>query len=121
MRKHNLRKRICGAAIVALLLSLASLGIALFLIFSGQRAARLADRIAKDNETINQKVAALEEAAAAEKNRESAVIQMEPHGLAVYMGDSAALYKTKFSSIRYEGAEAVKLRAPVTVTIFNTS
>jgi hypothetical protein len=39
------------------------------------------------------------------------------------MSDSAYLYQTRFSSIRYEGGAqgSVKLRVPVTVTIFNTS
>ena len=110
-------------AVVAFILALISLGGGVYFGYSEWNTARQAAALAKDNEAIDQRVAALEEAAALEKNRESVVIQMEPHALTAYMSDSAYLYKTQFSNVRYESGETnalVKLRVPVTVTIYNT-
>ncbi|MCL2300007.1 MAG: hypothetical protein FWC27_07660 [Firmicutes bacterium] len=109
-------------AVTAFILALIALGGGAYV---GYREWRAAQRAAQANEAIGGRVAALEDAAAAEKNRESVVIQMEPHALAAYMADSANLYKTRFSTVRFEnGGDAntlVKLRAPVTVTIYNNS
>ena len=109
-------------AAVAFILALISLGGGAYI---GYRDWQAAQQAALDSEAIDQRIAALEEAAEAEKNQESVVIQMEPHALAAYMADSAYLYSTQFSSARYENSpEAnalVKLRVPVTVTIYNTS
>jgi len=110
-------------AVVAFILALISLGGGVYFGYSEWNTARQAAALAKENEAIDQRVAALEDAAAAEKNREGVVIQMEPHAVAAYMSDSAYLYKTRFSNVRYESGETnalVKLRVPVTVTIFNT-
>jgi len=112
-------------AVVAFILALISLGGGVYFGWSEWNTAKQAAALAKENEAIDQRVAALEDAAAAEKNREGVVIQMEPHAVAAYMADSASLYKTQFSSVRYESnpeaAALVKLRAPVTITIHNTS
>jgi len=112
-------------AVIAFILALISLGGGVYFGYSEWNTAKQAAALAKENEAINAKLAALEDAAPAEKNRESVVIQMEPHALAAYMSDSTYLYKTRFSSVRYEaGAETsalVKLRVPVTVTIYNNS
>jgi len=107
-------------AVTALILAVIAVGGGAYL---GYRDWHATQRAAQDNAAIGGRVAALEEAAAAEKNRESVVIQMEPHSLAAYMSDSGQLYRTRFTSLRYEsGGDAgslVKLRVPVTVTIFN--
>jgi len=111
-------------AVIAFILALISLGGGVYFGYSEWNTAKQAAALAKENEAIGQRVAALEDAAAAEKNRESVVIQMEPHAVAVYMADSAHLYRTRFSGVRYESnpeaAALVKLRVPVTVTIINT-
>jgi len=111
-------------AVTAFILALASLCGGVYFGYSEWNTAKRAEALAKENEAIDERIAALERAAAEEKNRESVVIQMEPHALAAYMADSAYLYRARFSSFRYEsGPEAgalVKLRVPVTVTIFNS-
>ncbi|MDR2687019.1 MAG: hypothetical protein LBB75_04645 [Oscillospiraceae bacterium] len=93
-------------------------------VFIGYRDWRAAQQAAKDKAAFDQRMSALEDAAASEKNRESVAVQMEPHALMAAMADSAFLYKTRFSSVRYEAnpqaSALVKLRVPVTVTIFNT-
>ena len=107
-------------AVTALILAVIAVGGGAYL---GYRDWHAAQQAAQANAAIDGRVAALEDAAAAEKNRESVVIQMEPHSLAAYMADSGQLYRTRFTNVRYEsGGDAgslVKLRAPVTVTIFN--
>ena len=107
-------------AVAAFVLALVSLGGGAYV---GYREWRAAQQAVENHEAIDERVAALEDAAAAEKNRESVVIQMEPHALAAYMADSAYQYRTRFSSVRFEaGGEAntlVKLRVPITVTIYN--
>jgi len=107
-------------AVTAFILALISLGGGVYI---GYREWHAAQQAAQANEAIDARVAALEDAAAAEKNRESVVIQMEPHALAAYMADSGRLYGTRFTNVRFEaGGDAgslVKLRTPVTVTIFN--
>jgi len=111
-------------AVLAFLLALISLGGGVYFGISEWRTAKQAAALAQENESIKAQLAALEEAASVEKNRESVVLQVEPHGLAAYMSDSAYLYRTQFSAVRYEDspeADAlVKLRVPVTVTIYNT-
>ena len=111
-------------AVVAFILALIALGGGVYFGWSEWNTAKQAAALAKENEAIDQRVAALEDAAAAEKNRENVVIQMESHAVAAYMADSANLYKAQFSSVRYESnpeaAALVKLRVPVTVTVFNT-
>jgi len=111
-------------AVIAFILALISLGGGAYFGYSEWNTARQAAALAKENEAIGQRVAALEEAAALEKNREGVVVQMEPHAVAAYMADSAHLYQTRFSNVRYESnpeaAALVKLRVPVTVTIHNT-
>jgi len=111
-------------ALIAFILALISLGGGIYFGYSEWNTAKQAAALAKENEAIGARVAALEDAAAAEKNRESVVIQMEPHAALAYMADSAYLYKTRFSSLRYEAnpeaAALVRLRVPVTVTIHNT-
>ena len=101
-------------AVTAFILALVSLGGGVYLGYREWRAAQ-------DSEAIGQRVAALEEAAEAEKNLEKVFIQMEPHALAAYMADSAYQYRTGFSSVRYDTGEAgsVRLRVPLTVTIYN--
>ncbi|MCL2106927.1 MAG: hypothetical protein FWH26_07740 [Oscillospiraceae bacterium] len=115
-------RNVAAIAVIALALALISLSGASFFGYREWRGAREAREAGR---AIDQRVAALEEAAALEKNRESVVIQMEPHGLAAYMADSGYLYTARFSGLRYESgpeaAAAVKLRVPVTVTIFNNS
>ena len=105
-------------SVIALVLALLTLGAGVYFGYTQWRA-----EIAR-NEAVDAKIAALEAVNAAEKNKESVFVQMEPHALAAAMADSAYLYQTQFSSLRYEtGPEAsalVKLRVPVTVTIFNT-
>ena len=112
-------------AVIAFVLALICVGGGVYYVLVERQAAAQAAAAAKEErDALKQRVAALEDAAAAEKNRESVVIQMEPHALAAYMADSAYLYRTRFSSVRYESnpeaAALVKLRAPITVTIFNT-
>jgi len=109
-------------AVIALVLALAGLGGG---VYFGLSLFNQAESLSEKNSVLGGKVAALEEAAATEKNRESLVIQMEPHGLAVYMADSAYLYKPRFANVRFdnspETADSVKQRVPVTVTLYNTS
>ena len=99
--------------IIAILLALASLSTAIYFGMNGRR-------IAQENSAINAKLDKLEQNVNQEKNRESVLIQMEPHGLEAYMTDSARLYQTLFSSVRYDETD-LKLRVPVTVTIHNNS
>jgi len=113
-------------AAIALVLALASLGGGGYYVFTERQAAAQASAAAKEaDDAFKQRLATLEEAASVEKNQESVVIQMEPHGLAAYMADSAYLYITRFSDIRFEAAAEskalVKLRVPLTVTVHNNS
>ena len=107
-------------AVTAFILAVITLGGSAYF---GWRIYRQAEAIEKGSSAINDKIAALEEDISAEKNRENILIQIEPHGLEAYMADSAFLYKTRFSSVRFDtGAEAegfVRLRVPVTVTLYN--
>jgi hypothetical protein len=111
---------ITALAVTAFVLALAAIGGGAYYVCTERQATA---RRAEDMDNIAGRIEFLEEAAAIEKNRESIVIQMEPHALVAYMADSAYLYKTQFSSVRYEsGAEAsalVKLRVPLTVTVYN--
>ena len=95
-------------SVIAILLALASIGTAVYFGMNGQR-------IARENSAINEKLDKLEQNVNQEKNKESVLIQMEPHGLEAYMTDSARLYQTLFSSVRYDETD-LKLRVPVTVT-----
>ena len=113
-------------AVVTLLLALAGIGGGVYYVFTQQQAAAEAAAAAKkESDAVGKRISTLEEAAALEKNKESVFIQMEPHGLAAYMADSAYLYKTQFSDVRFDAAvetsALVKLRVPVTVTIYNNS
>jgi len=100
-------------SVIAILLALASIGTAVYFGRNGQR-------IAQENSAINAKLDKLEQNVNQEKNKESILIQMEPHGLEAYMTDSARLYQTLFSSVRLDETD-LKLRVPVTVTIHNNS
>ena len=111
-------------AVIAFVLALASLAGGAYFGYGQWNTAKQAATLAEQNEANDKRIAALEDAASAEKNRERVAIQMEPHALAAYMADSAYLYRTRFSSARYEAGDAsalVKLRVPVTVTIYNNS
>ena len=112
-----------AVAVIALILALIGVGGGAYFGYSQWQTAQQAAQLAKEDEANKQRIAALEEAAALEKNRENVVIQMSPHAVAAYMADSAHLYQTKFSGVRYESSpeagSLVKLRVPVSVTIFN--
>lgn len=111
-------KAALALGVAALLLALAGIGGGVYLWFSQRdQAAALAEQ----SSGMESKLSALEEAAAVEKNRENVFIQLEPHAPVVYMADSANLYLTRFSNIRYEGEGGIKIRVPLTVTIYNNA
>ena len=114
--KRGAGKGVAALGVIALVLALAAVGGGIYLWVSQRNQAAL---LAGEDSAINAKISALEEAAALEKNRENVFIQMEPHAPAVFMANSAQLYMTRFSNIRYEGEGGVKIRVPLTVTVHN--
>jgi len=113
-----------AVAVIAFILALLCVGGGVYYVLVERQSNLQAGAAAQEErDALKGRVDALEKDAAAERNRESVVILMEPHALAAYMADSAFLYGTRFTNVRYEsGGDAgslVKLRAPVTVTIFN--
>ncbi|MDR0530913.1 MAG: hypothetical protein LBG83_02480 [Oscillospiraceae bacterium] len=114
-----------AVALAALLLGTISLAGVAYFGFRAIQSERAQTKIAGDYNALKGQIEKLEQAAALEKNRESVVIQLEPHGLTAYMTDSKRLYQTLFSGVRYESnpeaAGAVKLRVPLSVTIYNNS